>query len=207
MPKTRSSKDKSGTAQERYRQEMKEKGYALKSFFLSPEAVSALESLARLDTNPRQDIVSKALVAYLKAYPDNSTDHKQHTGSHVDIQPILERLASLEHTVGSILEQLGRTEAESPTQPPEAQLVRISGTVTKPVQSNEMVEKILQLAGELWLENDELSLGDILKRLHAKGITYYAKSQSLGKAVRKDGGKEAVMEKAKLRREQASLLG
>lgn len=184
-----------------YRERMKAEGYRPITVMLSPDAATKLDELKRETGLSVQLIVNGALLrcgSEAKAISDS-----------IPVVPsdVEERLASLEHTVGSILEQLALTEIESPTQPPEEQLVRISGTVTKPAQSNEMVEKILQLAGEMWLENDELSLGDILKKLHAKGITYYAKSQSLGKAVRKEGGKEAVIEKAKLRREQASLLG
>ena len=184
-----------------YRERMRADGYRPITVMLSPDAATKLDELREKTGLSVQLIVNGAL---LRCGPEV----KAISGS-VPTMPsdVEDRLASLEHAVGSILEQLALTETESPKQQPEERLIRISGTVSKPAQSNEMVEKFLQLAGELWLENEELSLGDILKRLHAKGITYYAKSQSLGKAVRKEGGKETVMEKAKLRREQASLLG
>lgn len=184
-----------------YRERMRAEGYRPITVMLSPDAATKLDELREKTGLSVQLIVNGAL---LRCGPEVKAISSSDPVVPSDVE---DRLASLEHAVGSILEQLARTDADNSKHSPKEQLVRISGTVSKPAQNNGMVEKIIQLAGEMWLENDELSLGDILKRLHTKGITYYAKSQSLGKAVRKEGGKEAVIQKAKLRIDQGSLLG
>lgn len=192
---------KNAKAVKAYRERMKADGYRPITVMLSPDAAAKLDMLKEETGLSVQLLVNGAL---LRCGPDVGVISRSVPAVTSDVE---ERLAALEHTMGSILEQLGRNEPDAPKQPTEERLVRISGAVVKPAQNSEMVEKIIRLAGEMWLENDALSLGDILIRLKEQGINYYSKSQSLGKAVRKEGGKEVVIKKAKMRREQASLLG
>ena len=193
---------KNAKAVKAYRERMRADGYRPITVMLSPDAAAKLDMLKEETGLSVQLLVNGAL---LRCGPDVGV-----ISPSVPVVPsdVEERLAALEHTMGSILEKLdGCIKSDEPKQPTEERHVRVSGTVAKPAQNNEIVEKIIQLAGEMWLENDSLSLGDILARLKALGIDHYARSQSLGKCINKAGGREAVKEiAAEKKSKQGSLL-
>lgn len=74
------------TAQERYRQSMRDQGYVLKQFFLSPEALTALEALMETERLSGQEVIAKALLSLAASGSSGSSAHSLDTPSHDDIQ-------------------------------------------------------------------------------------------------------------------------
>ncbi len=66
---------------------MKEQGYVLKQFFLSPEALTALEALMKTERLSGQEVIAKALLSLATSGSFGSSVHSLDTPSHDDIQP------------------------------------------------------------------------------------------------------------------------
>jgi len=81
---------------------MKEQGYTLKQFFLSPEALAALGTLMKTERLSGQEVIAKALLSLAASTSSGSSAHGLDTPSHDDIQPTdeeCERMGRIEATL------------------------------------------------------------------------------------------------------------